>query len=376
MRAYHAITWDHPRGLNALSAAAGLLGANDGLSISWEAHSLEQFESHSIADLCQKYDLVVFDHPHVGEAIQNQCLLPLEAVFPQEFMEYLQAKVIGPCFSSYFYAGKHWGIPVDAAAQVMVVRPDLLADEAPATWEQVLSLSKRTAAVALPLSGPHALLSFMSIAAAAGEPPATADPAEFITPATGAKVWDLMRDLVSRSPAGSLGQNPIGILNHMKHHEDVILCPLVYGYVNYSVPATGNALRFINAPCFAQVGRPGSTLGGTGIGISARCEWSSELEKHLVWLVSAEAQNRFIPCHDGQPSLRSAWSDPAINARTGNFFSNTALTLETAYVRPRHAGYIGFQNRGSAMLRESFTGSDTAATVIGKLQSLYTASRA
>lgn len=75
----------------------------------------------------------------------------------------------------------------------------------------------------------------------------------------------------------------------------------------------------------------------------------------VLGLMSAQAQASFIPSHDGQPSRRSAWSDPGVNARWGDFYSNTAETLETAYVRPRHSGYIAFQTKASALLREAAT---------------------
>ena len=68
MHSHKALTWDHPRGYNALAAAAaGLDPARDGLSIAWDKQPLEGFESHPIADLCARYDLVVLDHPHVGD---------------------------------------------------------------------------------------------------------------------------------------------------------------------------------------------------------------------------------------------------------------------------------------------------------------------
>src|SRR3546814_2711890 len=62
---------------------------------------------------------------------------------------------------------------------------------------------------------------------------------------------------------------------------------------------------------------------------------SPTLLAHLRWLMSDDAQRGFIPAHDGQPSRRAAWHDPAVNARWGNFYRNTAATLEAAYVRPR-----------------------------------------
>ena len=74
---YRGLTWDHPRGYNALAAAAQA----EGLPLVWDKHSLEAFESHPIGDLCARYDLVVLDHPHVGEAVATDCLVPLEDLF-------------------------------------------------------------------------------------------------------------------------------------------------------------------------------------------------------------------------------------------------------------------------------------------------------
>jgi len=375
MQVIKALTWDHPRGFNALAAAAKRPEmAREGLLISWEKQPLEGFESHPIADLCARFDLVVLDHPHVGEAVDGNCLLSLEEVFGQETLAALADASIGPSLTSYRFAGKHWALPLDAATQVMALRADLL-DEVPATWDEVVKLSRESSKVALSLAGPHACLSFLSIAAAFGEPPAEKDPDILVSEETGRKVYDLMAELAARSPASVRQKNPIGILGHMAENDDVVLCPLVYGYVNYAASQSGHPLAFHNAPRLAANGRPGSTLGGTGIGISRRCNVTPELKDHLLWLMSREAQSGFIPDHDGQPSRRDAWHDERVNARWGDFYRNTADTLEQAYVRPRHDGYIAFQGKASALLGAAFDERRSADVVLSELQSLYAASR-
>lgn len=375
MQVIKALTWDHPRGFNALAAAAKRPEmAREGLLISWEKQPLEGFESHPIADLCARFDLVVLDHPHVGEAVDGNCLLSLEEVFGQETLAALADASIGPSLTSYRFGGKHWALPLDAATQVMALRPDLL-DEVPVTWDEVANLSRESGKVALSLAGPHACLSFLSIAAAFGEPPAEKDPELLVSDEIGRQVYDLMAELAARSPASVRQKNPIGILGHMAENDDVVLCPLIYGYVNYAAPQSGHPLAFHNAPRLAANGRPGSTLGGTGIGISRRAHVTPELKDHLLWLMSREAQSGFIPDHDGQPSRRDAWHDERVNARWGDFYRNTADTLEQAYVRPRHDGYIAFQGKASALLGAAFDERRPAAAVLGELQSLYTASR-
>ncbi|MCJ8055850.1 carbohydrate ABC transporter substrate-binding protein [Shinella curvata] len=376
MATIKALTWDHPRGFNALAAAARrdeVIAA--GLDIQWDKQPLEGFESHPIADLCARYDLVVIDHPHVGEAVSGDCLQSLESVFGADVVEALGAESIGPSLSSYHYAGKHWALPLDAATQVMALRADLVDGGAPETWAAVADLSRRTGKVALSLAGPHAVLSFLSIAAAYGEPPAEADPDVLVSSETGTIVYELMAELASLSPRVVRDKNPIGILGHMAAFDDVMLCPLIYGYVNYSAPDAGKPVTFADAPRRVAGGRPGSTLGGTGIGISKRCDPSPELKAHLLWLMSREAQIHFIPAHDGQPSRREAWFDNGVNRRWNGFYRQTAETIEAAYVRPRHDGYIAFQSRASALLRDAFEAKAAAASVLAQLQDLYRAHR-
>ncbi|MCX8279017.1 carbohydrate ABC transporter substrate-binding protein [Phyllobacterium sp. 0TCS1.6C] len=375
MQAVKALTWDHPRGYNALAAAAKLpIVNNSGLDILWQKQPLEGFESHPIADLCARYDLVVLDHPHVGEAISSNCLHSLEEVFGAQTIAELGEVSIGPSLTSYRFGGKHWALPLDAATQVMALRPDI-ADDIPVTWDEVLRLSQRSGKVALSLAGPHACLSFLSIAAAHGEPPAEADPDILVSETVGRQVYGLMAELAARSPASVRQMNPIGLLGHMGQNEDVALCPLVYGYVNYAAPQSGRTIMFHNAPRAAVGGRPGSTLGGTGIGISRRCSVTPQLKSHLLWLMGHEAQSRFIPDHDGQPSRRDVWHDDRVNRQWADFYRNTADTLEQAYVRPRHDGYIAFQGKASAMLGAAFDERRPAPAVLNELQSLYAASR-
>jgi multiple sugar transport system substrate-binding protein len=373
---YRALTWDHPRGYNALAAAAARLDpAQDGFTIIWDKQPLEGFESHPIEDLCARYDLIVLDHPHIGEAFEGRCLQSLEDIFGAEAVRELEEATIGPCLSSYRFRGRHWALPLDAATQVMAARKDLLDGPLPTTWDDVRALSNESGKVALSLAGPHALMTFMSMAVAFGEPPAERDPDLLVSPRTGELVLDLMRQLAARSPSSVWDKNPIGLLGHMAVEDDVALCPLVYGYVNYAAPRSGTPLYFANAPRRGKGTRPGSTLGGTGIGVSTRCETNPQLKNHLLWLLSEDAQSGFIPSHDGQPSRRSAWKNDTVNRRWNDFYRSTADTLEAAYVRPRHAGYIRFQAEASAMLRDALHNQRALRDVIEQLQTAYSASR-
>jgi multiple sugar transport system substrate-binding protein len=372
---WRGLTWDHPRGFNALNRAARDASAQNEVAICWQTQPLEGFESAPIADLCARYDLVVLDHPHVGEAVQAGCLYSMEEVFGTELLRSLEQETVGPCLSSYRFGGRHWALPLDAASQVMALRPDLLEAPPPRLWEDVLALVDGGTPVAASIAGPHAVLSFFSICAALGEPPAVADPERLIGRDTGRRAFDVLARIVRVMPTAARELNPIGLLDMMTREDTIALCPLVYGYVNYTGPAAGlHPLRFCDAPRIAG-GHPKGTHGGTGIGISRRCVPDLALKQHLLWLMGQTAQCEFLPAHDGQPSRREAWQDPAVNLASGDFYRNTIETLEHAYVRPRHTGYIAFQTAASAALRRGFEDNTPADAMLDYLQELYAASR-
>jgi len=364
--AYRGLTWDHPRGYRALEAAAARLDpVRDGLSLSWDRHSLEGFEERPIAEQCDLYDLVVLDHPHVGEAVGADCLVPLEDLFAANEIAAWREAVMGRSLSSYHYAGKHWALPLDAATQVMAWRRDRIATP-PVTWDEVVALSA-TGGVVMSLSGPHAMLSFQSICCSFGGQPA-ADRETFMDREAGRSAWAVLARLAANSPKAMRAMNPIAILEHMSANDDVAVCPLVYGYVNYApMPDMG----FADAPRGTAKGPVGSMLGGTGIGVSRRCEVTPALLDHLRWLMSVETQSGFIPEHEGQPSLKAAWRDPAVNARWGGFYDDTFATLDGARLRPRHDGAIAFQTAASARLRAGLDAGEAADAVLDALQGLF-----
>lgn len=358
--AYRGLTWDHPRGYNALAAAAAIQA--DALALSWDKHPLEGFESHPIGDLCARYDLVVLDHPHVGEAVAAECLIPVEDLFGANEIAVWRGAVAGPSLASYRYAGKHWALPLDAATQVMAYRRETVALP-PLEWAQLPAFA-RDHAVALSLAGPHAILSFQSLCGALGFEPAAPRDA-FMDRAIAREAHGLMAALTGEVTRRARDLNPIAMLGAIERGEGIDLCPLLYGYVNYA-----RDVGFTNAPAGPD-GRIGSTLGGTGIGVSKRCEVTPALLDHLRWLMSEPVQRGFVPQHDGQPALRSAWRDDAVNAATGGFFAATLATVDAALLRPRHDGAIAFQTAASTRLRAALLDGDAADPVLDELETLY-----
>ncbi|MGN6550153.1 MAG: carbohydrate ABC transporter substrate-binding protein [Pararhizobium sp.] len=363
-RRFSGLTWDHPRGYRALEAASA-----EG-PIAWARQPLEGFESHPIADLASRYDLLVLDHPHIGEAIAEDCLQPIEDWFSPAEIEAWASATIGRALESYRWNGRHYALPLDVAMQVAARDPERVPD-APDSWDEVVRLSE-TQPVALSLAGPHAVLTFFSLCLSLGEDPGGED---LISDAVGREALRHVMRLSERAPKGTEGLNPISLLEAIAARRGIALVPLVFGYVNYAVPAPGRLpVAFSNAPRESAGGRRGSVLGGTGIGITRRRRPDHELLDHLRWLMSQEALLRFIPCHDGQPSAREAWLSEEVNGAWGGFYAATAETAEQAWVRPRSDGYIAFQTAASDALRQAINATTAADGILAQLRTLWRAS--
>ena len=363
MSGLRGLTWDHPRGLASLRAAAEVHA--ESIAIEWDAQPLEGFESTPISELARDYDLIVLDHPHLGEAVASGCLVPVDELLDADQLELIERETIGRAAESYRYAGQPYALPLDAATQVQALHPGLLGDHpAPASWDDVLALPDALP-LALSLAGPHALLTFFSICAGLSTGRLASSAEAPVPPALGLAALELLARLEARSERSLAGANPIGLLEAMARRE-AACCPLVYGYVTYAMPgARPEPLRFCDAPGL------GSTLGGTGIAITARCPLTPPLASHLAWLLSATTQRTFIPQHAGQPSARAAWADRAVDEAAGGFYSGTRETIEVAWVRPRFDGYIGFQLRASQLLRAGLDEHTSHIRMLDELSALW-----
>lgn len=362
---FRGLTWDHPRGRDALAAAAE---ASD-LDLTWEVHPLSGFESTPIEEIAARYDLVVLDHPHLGDALAHGCLQPFDDLVGHEQVAAWADAAVGPSLTSYVMDGLLWAVPLDAATQVAATRADLV-ETVPRLWADVAALSRR-APVALSLAGPHALLTFSSVCVALGEEPGGEE--RFVSGDVGRQALELMADLASRAPRHTLDLDPIGLLAEMTVGDTIAHVPLVYGYVTYADITLDRPVRFTDAPTLAPGSRPGSTLGGTGLALTARCQATSELLDHVRHLMSGSVQQDFIPTHAGQPSARAAWTSPAVNEPVGDFYRGTLETVERAWVRPRHPGYVRFQTEAAEVVREALAGSISIAAALGRIDDRHLA---
>jgi multiple sugar transport system substrate-binding protein len=366
------MTWDHPRGYDPLVACSAVWRARSGVRIEWERRSLQDFESFPVAELAGRYDLIVIDHPHVGRITRERCLAPLG---DGADVEALRNEYVGASLASYLWDGRLWALPIDAAAQVQAWRPDRL-ERPPAQWAAMLELAA-AGQVLCALRPPHDLMALFTLSGLAGSPPRAQGP-DLFDPEGAGIAYELLRELAALLDPACLRMDPIAVLERMSQPQSVCLSsPLVYGYVSYSRPASGPsgpraAIAFGDLMPLVPGAQPaGSALGGTGIAVSARSAHAAAAMEFARWLAGPEAQCGPYLLGGGQPASAAAWTDAAANACTLDFYRNTRATLERAWVRPRHAGYMRFQQSAAQRLREALESREPARSAIAAINRLY-----
>ena len=369
------MTWDHVRGFDPMVATSKVFAkSHPGVSITWEKRSLQAFADRPVEDMADAYDLMVIDHPHVGEVSRSGLLYALDASAHANELGTLKAQSVGASHPSYAFDGHQWALAIDAATPVAAYRSDRL--EAPPTdWPDVVALAKK-GQVGFALIPINALMTFMGLARNMG-----ADVAEgpaFMDREAGRDVLGLLGEIVALVDPRCLTLDPIGIYEWMGRTADgPSYSPFGYGYTNYSRDGYCRfPLTFTDAPGVDGSGPRGTVIGGTGIAVSATSPHRDLAADYAFWIAGAECQSGLFFDAGGQPGNAVAWESDHCNAASRNFFRNTRATLETSWLRPRYDGYMGFQDAGGDIVHAFLRGEADIDETLDALQAAYEESRA
>ncbi len=368
------MTWDHRRAIDPLLATQAMFAAlHPEIEIEWSSRPLHGFEFTPVAELARSYDFIILDHPFCGDIAASKCLLPLDDVVAGA----LRSAFVGPSLETYSYAGHIWALPVDAACQVAVSRPDLMVRlhaAPPDDWSALIALGRRAARqgmkLAIGLRGVHSLMTFFTLCANLGRPCATHPSEALVDRDTARHALAHMRELLSLCPTEALDWNSIALHDVMVARDDLVFCPAVYCYATYAEADQRRPLRFHDLP--GPTGLRGSTIGGTGLGVSAHCAHPEAALAYARFAATAAAQSAFA-LHHGQPARRDVWQDAAIDARFGGCYSSTLHTMEACWIRPRFAGYLGFQAKAGDLIEHHLRGEIAEADLLDRLQKLFEA---
>ncbi|WP_143348543.1 ABC transporter substrate-binding protein [Ensifer adhaerens] len=364
------MTWSHPRGYDPMIACSRLWLERTGVTVEWDKRSLQDFETYPVEELARAYDLIVIDHPHVGQITQEKCLAPLDIEGREAERKALADASVGRSYPSYTWQGRQWAFPIDAATQVQAWRPDRT--ERADSWSEMLALA-RQGKVALPMRPPHSLMCFYTLAANLGHACRSDGVGQLIDTDAGVDAFGHLRELTDLIDPTCFSMDPIAVLEAMSDPASKAVCaPLIYGYVSYAMPGFRPSLvRFGDIPVAGKNGPVGSALGGTGIAVSAFSQARDAAIDFAYFIASGEVQRGPYAEGGGQPGHAAAWDAAVVNAATSDFYRATRKTLEGAWVRPRHDGYMGFQQAASDRINEGLLRKDVARKVVDDLNHLF-----
>lgn len=373
------ITWNHTRGyLPMVATAQRFTELHPDVNITWHKRSLQAFADAPLADLAARFDLMVIDHPSIGEAAHLDLLLSLDLHLPAAFLADQKQNSVGQSHDSYNIDGHQYALAIDAATPISGFRPDLLARagaEPPRTWSELLALAHR-GLVTVPAIPIDSLMNLFMFANVLGDEPFR-DPEEVIGETAGKQALQMLRELVNLSAPGSLDRNPIRTWQLLADSDKVAYCPFAYGYSNYSRPHYAANLLTTGSLISLTPGGPAlrSTLGGAGLAISRMSKYPEQALAYAQYTASPECQSTLYTNAGGQPGHRAAWQSTTLNAATNNFFANTLRTLDDAWVRPRFPGFIAFQDAASNLVHHYLVRGGSEAAVLQQLNQALAAAK-
>ena len=367
------MTWSHPRGYEPLQACSAVWERETGIRVAWDRRSLQEFESYPIRALAERYDLIVIDHPHVGQITREGCLMPLDVPGREPERKALAEGSVGHSYPSYHWQGRQWAFPIDAAAQVQAWRPDRI--EAPLVrWDEVVEHA-RAGRILMPMRPPHSLMVLYTLTGNLGRHCRVEGP-NLVDAEVGLQAYEMTLELTALLGPACFAMDPIAVADGMSEADaPFVASPLTYGYVSYARPGFRPArLAFADMPVAGTGGPIGSALGGTGIAVSAMSREPEAAIDFAYWIAGAAIQRGPYAAAGGQPGHAAAWEDPAVNEPVANFYRATRATLDGAWLRPHHDGYMTFQNAAAERLNAALAAGEPGQSIIADINALFAAS--
>lgn len=367
------ITWGHSRGITPLLAVSQrYTELHPEVEIQWKKRSLQEFADMPVETLAKEYDLLIIDHPWVGAAAVAKCLLPLNQFLRADYWQDQSANSVGRSHHSYYFDHTQWALAIDAATPAASYRKDLFEKNGqplPATWQDVLDLAAN-GKVAVPAIPIDVLMNFYTFCIANGEEPFT-NSQEVVSRETGIIAIETMKQLYSRVHRKMFQYNPIAVAELMSSTDDYWYCPFAYCYSNYSRKGFAqHLLHYTNVVSYS--GQPlRTTIGGTGLAVSASTQHRETALDFAATIVSGEWQRTQYVQHGGQPGHRSAWVDAEANRLTQNFFMELLPVMDNGYLRPRYKGYLHFQDHAGDPLQQCLLHQGDAEKALQEMNALY-----
>lgn len=347
------VAWAHRRCWGPLDADVG----QSKFDIRWNRRSLFSFGEGDLGEFVDENDLIIYDHPFVGDICDRGLMLDLRQFLSADDIDVFERNQVGASYKSYHFDGGIWGLPIDSAATMAAWRPDLLTEigrTPPKTLDEVFELARRAREqdkwVAWAAKPTDLFCTYISMMASLGvEVGHGAGP--FAPHDISAEVIDKMKTLRALVHPHSTRWNPIQLFDHMSSNDDVVYTPYAFNYVNYA-SSDARRLTFGASPKMAADQPARGLLGGAGIGISARSRNPELAFAYAMRLLDPAFQASDYVANGGQPGMRSAWTSPECDSMTNGFFSDCIEAMDDAFLRPIIPGFVCFFHEGTHRLAE------------------------
>lgn len=363
------ITWDHPRGYDPLIGASAEYEAQTGVRVSWQKRSLQAFGDEPLGALAEKFDVLVIDHPHVGQVAETGALAPLSMAISQS------VETVGRSAESYIWKDQCWAYAIDAACQMSVHRGDYFGP-LPIYWEDFLC---STGSVCRPLTALKPIDAFdlwLTLCASLNaRMPLTAR--QFVNDEAGLYGLKILKALYSLGPSEAIDYNPINVLEILADSDEFVYSPGLFGYINYAKPSFRKTqLHYGNIPVFRSSPRRASILGGAGIAVSAKRDNIDTASAYAAWLASEAVQKGVYLKNNGQPATRDCWQEMSSDHRYSRFFDGAYATMQDAWTRPRDVWFLGFVDDVCDALPSFFAKGQSPESFLSSLNAMYQSHRA
>jgi multiple sugar transport system substrate-binding protein len=373
----YGITWGHSRGVMPLLAISQRYNElYPDVEIRWQKRTLQEFADFPTEKLAADFDLLVIDHPCVGQAAAENFLLPLNEYLSKEYLQDQERNSAGLSHVSYNYNNHQWALAIDAATPAASYRKDLFEKNncvLPTTWNDLLRLANE-GKVAIPAIPIDLLMNFYTFCIAHGKEPFQNEH-EVIEEHTALLAMETMKKLYSLIDKKMFNLNPIVIAEIMSTTDDYWYCPFAYCYSNYSRKGYSKNLLYYTGLVSFHGNELRSTLGGTGLAVSAFSKHKTIAVHFAEMVASGECQRTLYVQNGGQPGHRSAWLNEEANWIANNFFENILPVIDNSYVRPRYNGYLHFQDHAGIPLQKCLMEYISPKAALNEMNGIYQQSK-
>ena len=381
-------TWPSKRGYGGLAASAeAYTRLSPDVRVEWEQVDFEELFYDSRRQFVSgdpDFDLMMLDHPWVGELAVNGWIVDMDDLLTAEQLRDLEEDADRSSLEAYRYEGRLWSLPVDAACQILAFRPDLVGaatDQLPGDWDSFLTLGKslheppQRCAFTNQFGGPNHFLTLLGIAAALGDAPYT-EPSRGIVRDAGASGLDILRrvwELSIESHVESLDMLAHRTFPLMMAEDRAAMCPGVFAYITHYGGGGERQLGIADMPVMPETGKHTSLLGGMGLAIASASPHRDAAWEYATFVMSREVQGGAFVENGGQPGRVSALTTGYADDECAGFGPVLADALDGCYIRPTPPGWHRAERAGGDVVSRFLAGEVAVQETLADLDRVVSA---